>query len=118
MRFERPRAFSEGQSMQPAMRNSWTFHVGLATLASVLMLGNSALALDWPQWFGPQRDGVWREKGLIDKFPAVGPAILWRTPLGSGYSGPAVAGDRVYVLDRVRAVGPDGKPLSGKQGMQ
>jgi outer membrane protein assembly factor BamB len=100
------------------MRNSWTFHVSLATLASVLMLCNSALALDWPQWFGPQRDGVWREQGLIDKFPAAGPTILWRTPLGSGYCGPAVAGDRVYVLDRVRTVGPDGKPLSGKQGIQ
>ena len=104
--------------MQPVIRNSWTYRFVLATLASALTLGNCARALDWPQWFGPQRDGVWREKGLIDKFPAAGPSITWRTPLGGGYSGPAVAGDRVYVLDRVRAVGPDGKPLSGKDGIQ
>jgi outer membrane protein assembly factor BamB len=100
------------------MLNSCAYRVGLASLASVLMLGNHALALDWPQWFGPKRDGVWREQGLIEKFPAAGASIVWRMPLGSGYSGPAVAGDRVYVLDRVRAVGPDGKPLSGKQGIQ
>jgi outer membrane protein assembly factor BamB len=70
----------------------------------------AARADDWPQWLGPQRDGVWREKGLLEKFPAGGPKVLWRTPLGTGYSGPAVANGRVYVMDRQRAVGPDGKP--------
>jgi outer membrane protein assembly factor BamB len=102
--------------MQPATRNSWICRVSLVALAS-LLLGNCARASDWPQWFGPKRDGVWRETDLIDKFPAKGASILWRTPLGAGYSGPAVAGDRVYVLDRVRAVGADGKPLSGKKGI-
>lgn len=71
----------------------------------------AAPTLDWPQWLGPERDGVWREKGLIEKFAASGPKVLWRAPLSTGYSGPAVAGDRVYVMDRERAVGPDGKPL-------
>jgi outer membrane protein assembly factor BamB len=56
---------------------------------------------DWPQWFGPQRDGVWREEGILTKFPEGGPKQLWKAPLGAGYSGPAVAGDRVYVMDRV-----------------
>src|SRR5262249_36543825 len=36
-------------------------------------------AADWPQWFGPQRDGVWRETGLLAKFPKGGPTITWRT---------------------------------------
>src|SRR5206468_8814632 len=65
---------------------------------------------DWPQWLGPRRDGVWRETGLVDRFPAGGPKVVWRVPLGPGYSGPAVAGHRVYVLDRRRALGADGKP--------
>jgi outer membrane protein assembly factor BamB len=104
--------------MQSLMRRLWICRVKQTALVAVLMSGGWARALDWPQWFGPERDGVWRENGLIDKFPADGPRILWRTPLGTGYSGPAVAGERVYVLDRVRAVGPDGKPLSGKQGIQ
>src|ERR1043166_8278868 len=60
---------------------------------------------DWPQWLGPQRDGVWRETGLLEKFPAAGLAFRWRTPIGAGYSGPAVAGGRVFVLDRQLAPG-------------
>jgi outer membrane protein assembly factor BamB len=56
---------------------------------------------DWPQWLGPQRDGIWREDGLLDRFPASGPVIRWRTPIGAGYSGPAVAQGRVYITDRI-----------------
>jgi outer membrane protein assembly factor BamB len=104
--------------MEPVVRNRWTCLVSLATLGLFLTLVHGAQARDWPQWFGPERDGVWREKDLIDKFPDKGASIPWRTPLGTGYSGPAVAGDRVYVLDRVRAVDSDGKPLSGKNGIQ
>ena len=55
---------------------------------------------DWPQWLGPQRDAVWRETGILEKFPAGGPKVRWRTPIGAGYAGPAVANGRVYVLDR------------------
>src|SRR5690348_6147326 len=60
---------------------------------------------DWPQWLGPQRDGVWRETGIVDKFPADGPKYRWRTPIGMGYSGPAVANGRVYVTDRFLSEG-------------
>lgn len=63
---------------------------------------------EWPQWFGPQRDGIWRETGILDKFPPGGPEVRWRAPLGTGYSGPAVAHGRVYVMDRlVSTNGPD-----------
>ncbi|HYG76213.1 MAG TPA: PQQ-binding-like beta-propeller repeat protein [Planctomycetota bacterium] len=65
----------------------------------------SAFAEDWPQWLGTQRDSVWRETGILEKFPAGGPKIRWRAPLGSGYAGPAVAGGRVYVMDRVLDAG-------------
>jgi outer membrane protein assembly factor BamB len=60
---------------------------------------------------GPERDGVWRESGLVDKFPAGGPKVLWRKVIGAGYSGPAVAGERVFVMDRERAKDGAGKPL-------
>jgi outer membrane protein assembly factor BamB len=58
---------------------------------------------DWPQWLGPKRDGVWREDRIVERFPAGGPKVRWRTPIGMGYSGPAVVGNRVYVTDRVLA---------------
>jgi len=58
------------------------------------------LADDWPQWLGPRRDSVWRETGIVKKFPEGGPPVIWRAPLGGGYAGPAVVGNRVYVTDR------------------
>jgi outer membrane protein assembly factor BamB len=67
-------------------------------------------AEDWPEWLGPKRDGVWRETGLIDQFPKDGPKVLWRKPIHDGYAGPAVVGERVYVMDRERPLDEDGKP--------
>jgi outer membrane protein assembly factor BamB len=74
------------------------------TLLAVLVgsCSVSVRADEWPQWLGPQRDAVWRESGIIDKFPANGPAVRWRTKIGVGYAGPAVVGNRVFVTDRVR----------------
>ncbi len=60
---------------------------------------------DWPQWLGPRRDGVWRETGILKSFPKEGLKVLWRKPLGGGYAGPAVAGGKVFVTDRILAPG-------------
>jgi outer membrane protein assembly factor BamB len=67
---------------------------------AAILLGNALFADDWPQWLGPQRDAVWRESGIVEKFPTNGPPILWRTTIGAGYAGPIVAEGRVYVADR------------------
>src|SRR5262245_4745852 len=78
---------------------------GVWTLACMFLIADVARADDWPQWLGPQRDGVWREPGLLTKFPAGGPAVRWRTPIGAGYSGPVVAQGRAFITDRVLADG-------------
>lgn len=72
----------------------------LALLATLALSPAAARADDWPQWFGPKRDGVWREQAVLEKFPAQGLTAKWRTPIGAGYSSPAIAGGRVYVTDR------------------
>ena len=72
---------------------------------------------DWPQWMGPQRDGVWRETGIVERFPEGGPKVLWRTPINRGYAGPAVAGGRVYVMDRKVDDSPKAKAESARTGM-
>ncbi len=59
----------------------------------------SVLADDWPQWRGPDRDGLWKETGILDSFPTNGLKIAWRTPVGRGWSSPIVAQGRVYVTD-------------------
>src|SRR5437899_1783944 len=74
-------------------------------VATWSLVAGFARADDWPQWLGPQRDGIWRESGLADKFPAGGPKVRWRTPITAGYSGPVVAEGRVIVTDRVLAAG-------------
>jgi outer membrane protein assembly factor BamB len=78
--------------------------LALAALAA-LALAPLAQADDWPQWMGPKRDNVWRETGVVEKFPEGGPKVLWRTPIRGGYAGPAVAGGKVYVMDRALAKG-------------
>jgi outer membrane protein assembly factor BamB len=60
---------------------------------------------DWPQWMGPGRDGVWREMGIVKSLPAAGLPVKWRVEVKGGYSGPAVAGGRVYLLDYERREG-------------
>jgi len=80
--------------------------LGLALL-SLALISAPANADDWPQWLGPKRCGVWRETGILDHFPKDGPKVRWRTTIGMGYAGPAVAEGRVYVHDRMLA--PDVK---------
>ncbi|HEY2881844.1 MAG TPA: PQQ-binding-like beta-propeller repeat protein [Pirellulales bacterium] len=69
-------------------------------LAAAMCSTWMAAADDWPQWRGPNRDGVWRETGIVEKFSTPQLPIKWRVPIGAGYSGPTVAGGRVYVTDR------------------
>ena len=65
-------------------------------------------ANDWPEFRGEGRDGVWRETGILDRFPEDGLEVRWRTPLHHGYSGPAVADGRVFVVDFERGRGLEG----------
>ena len=72
------------------------------TLAAVVLAGASltSSADDWPQWRGPNRNGVSEETGLLQKWPADGPKLLWQVKdLGGGYSTPAVVGDRIYLVN-------------------
>ena len=72
-----------------------------AALGALLIGLSQAHADDWPQWRGPDRDGVWHESGLVEKFAGPEVPIVWRAPIASGYSGPTVYQGRVYVTDRL-----------------
>ena len=87
------------------------------TLFFALLLTSQAKADDWPQWLGPKRDGVWRETGILEKFPKGGPLVRWRVPINPGYTGPAVVGDKIYVMDRIRPKDADGEPVRAKGGV-
>ncbi len=76
--------------------------LGLSIISASLIGAPTDIAFgldDWPQWMGPKRDNIWRETGLVDKFPKDGPKVVWRTKIAGGYSGPAVQDGKVFITD-------------------
>ena len=72
----------------------------VAVVCAVVCLTAVGLhAEDWPQWRGANRDGVWRDTGIVERFADDGLIVKWRTPVRGGFAGPAVADGRVFVLD-------------------
>ena len=82
------------------------------TTALMLLLTPAVLpADDWPQWLGAKGDSHWNETGLLARFPAAGPVVKWRVPVRWGYSGPAVAAGKVFIMDYDITEGtPDANP--------
>jgi outer membrane protein assembly factor BamB len=60
--------------------------------------GPAAEDAPWPQWRGPRRDGVAHQPGLLTRWPAGGPKLLWEAKGGGGYSSFAVAGGRMFTV--------------------
>jgi outer membrane protein assembly factor BamB len=87
------------------MEHRRRFILQLIALGASLSLMPFAHA-DWPQWRGPNRDGVWSETGIMESFPADGLKTKWRAPVGRGWSSPVVAQGRVFVTD-VELKAPD-----------
>lgn len=90
---------SATRGLGPCSRSS---ALGRWLLLLVLLLAGpppNAIADYWPEWRGAGRRGVWEESGILETFSQQGLAIKWRTPIGAGYSGPAVADGRVFVTD-------------------
>jgi len=75
--------------------------MAILTLGVSLLLGSGFYddsAGEWPQFLGPRRNGISVETGLAKSWTATGPKVLWRIPLGDGYSSVAIAKGRVYTL--------------------
>ena len=69
-----------------------------AVLCVLSVTAMPSLAGDWPQWRGPQHDGISRETGLISSWPEGGPQELWRVTLGKGFSAVSVVGTSAYTM--------------------
>ena len=65
----------------------------------LLLPAATAMAANWPQFRGPDRDGKSPETGLLRTWPDGGPEVLWETELGQGYSSPAIYDGKVYFND-------------------
>jgi len=54
---------------------------------------------EWPQWRGPDRDGISKETGLLKDWPQQGPPLAWKTTgVGKGYSTVSLVGDRIFTI--------------------
>ena len=92
------------------MRHGMALALGASLVA---LLGSDLHAEDWPQWWGPDRRGVWRETGIVERFPEGGLKETWSVPLGNGFGGPAVADGRVFVTDWVED--PESRTVDGTE---
>src|SRR3954470_4985012 len=71
-----------------------------SSLSIAFLLLSCAIAVradDWPQWQGPDRNAMSKEKGLLQEWPKEGPPLAWKiNKLGGGYSEPSIAAGRIY----------------------
>ena len=58
---------------------------------------------DWPQFLGPKRNGVYEGPAISGSWPASGPPVLWRKPVGEGFSGPVVQAGRLVLFHRLES---------------
>jgi outer membrane protein assembly factor BamB len=75
--------------------------VALFVVCLCLLLVQTAVAADWPQFLGPTGDAKSPETGLLDTFPPAGPRTIWKKQIGTGYSAPSVRGNRLVLHHRV-----------------
>ena len=67
--------------------------------AMMLMTVSVAVAKDWPQWRGPDRNDISKETGLKQDWKKDAPKLLWTNrEVGRGFSGTSVVGDKIYTL--------------------
>jgi outer membrane protein assembly factor BamB len=70
-------------------------------LALVLLIPALALCANWPQFLGPNRDGVYPDDDIVDSFPGDGPEVVWEKNVGAGFTNPVVANGRLILFHRL-----------------
>jgi outer membrane protein assembly factor BamB len=83
-----------------------------AALGMAMVLGSfccTAGSAEWPQFRGPNRDGMVPEQAWLAKWPEGGPKVLWKASVGEGYSGMAVSGGRLFTMGHAKQAAADGR---------
>lgn len=74
-------------------------HLGISVLAA-LLVSATLCAGEWPQFLGPDRDGVSKET-ISGSWPAAGPRVIWKQDVGVGFSAPVVSAGRLVIFHRL-----------------
>ena len=72
----------------------------IALLAGLVILGSGAAGQDWPQFRGPNRDGIVPGRETLAAFPPDGPELVWEMAVGAGFSAPVVAHGQLVIFHR------------------
>jgi outer membrane protein assembly factor BamB len=70
-------------------------------VAFIALAGIPAVAVDWPQFLGPDRNGTYSGPPLSETWGPSGPKVVWRKQVGQAFAGPAVVQGRVLLFHRV-----------------
>lgn len=86
-------------------RRSYLYLCALALFVSPAVAQVPYDAGDWPQWRGPNRDGISLDKGLLKEWPKEGPPVVWKVDtVGVGYSSLAIKAGRIYTQGDIEGV--------------
>jgi outer membrane protein assembly factor BamB len=81
------------------MKNIRVLSLAVVVLLALAQLAMSQSAANWPQWRGPNRDGISKETGLLKEWPADGPTLVWKASgAGRGYSSLSIANGKLYTM--------------------
>jgi outer membrane protein assembly factor BamB len=90
------------QGDETKMRSTRVLPSALAALFLLAWCATPAAAqaaAEWPQWRGPNRDGISKETGLLKQWPESGPPLAWKAAgAGRGYSSLAASKGRLYTM--------------------
>src|SRR5437763_1141270 len=95
------RCSGDGHRPDPTFRSlpmkQFVWCLALVLLGAPAFAADPKESFDWPQWQGPDRTAVSKEKGLLQEWPKDGPPLAWKaTGIGEGMGGVAVSKGRVY----------------------
>src|SRR5688572_11605503 len=80
------------------IRNTTLIGIAFIFLCSSIEIAGQAGG-NWPQWRGPNRDGISKETGLLKQWPTEGPPLVWKaTGAGRGYSTMSIANGRLFTM--------------------
>jgi outer membrane protein assembly factor BamB len=81
------------------MKNTRIFLAVLSVLFVLAWQAMAPTAAIWPQWRGPNRDGISKETGLLKQWPAEGPPLVWKAAgAGRGYSSFSIADGKLFTM--------------------
>ena len=96
-----PQSVFIGRDRFSTIKSNGRFALWAALVCGASLAAQAPVAVDWPQFLGPTRNGVYHGPPLADSWGAAGPRVVWRKQVGAGFAGPAVVGRRVILFHRV-----------------